>query len=141
MRASEYFDKAVIVYANALHLNVENKHFRSRLISCALIINEEFKSTLERIKKLKLETDVHVLISIIGQFYLNKNKDLALKLLKIANETESNNVNFKVSTLGALINAYYLIGDMQLAMDYLKIQLNLALKSSKFCFWLIFNVI
>lgn len=116
-------------------MDVKNNHFCSRLISCTFLtaINkEELKLILKRIKKLKLEKDVHILISVIGQLYMPEKNAIALKLLKIAMEIESQDENFVLSTLGALANIYYLT-EKQLAMDYLKKQLFLSLELSKFC--------
>lgn len=116
-------------------MDVKNSHFCSRLISCTFLtaINrEELKLILERITKLKHEKDVHILISVIGQLYMPEKNDIALKLLKIAMEIESQDANFILSTLGALANIYYLT-EKQLAMDYLKKQLLLSLELSKFC--------
>lgn len=88
-------------------------------------------------KNLQFDSNVYVIISTIGHLFLNNNisverNALALKLLKIVVEMKSPSLKLKLSTLGALANAYYFDGHLIDAIKFYNIQLDVAHELSEF---------
>lgn len=100
--------------------------------SLDLIVLENFAKTLERLNGTGLAKNTFVLISLIGQEFLGEERhEVAINLLKMALEVDSPSLKLKQSTLGALAHAYYMSGNLRKAIDYLELQLELAVQMSE----------
>lgn len=91
-----------------------------------------FAKTLERLTEVDLAKNSFVIVSLIGQEFLSLgHQDVAVTLLKISLEMDSPSLMLKQSTLGALAHAYYLAGNCRKALDYMELQLAIAIQLSE----------
>lgn len=83
--------------------------------------------------ELGLDNSPFVIISVIGQEFLSVNEnEMAISILRIAVGIDSPSLKLKQSTFGSLAQAYYKSKNFSKAIDYMELQLELAVQLSKF---------
>uniref|UniRef100_A0AC34Q5N9 Uncharacterized protein n=1 Tax=Panagrolaimus sp. JU765 TaxID=591449 RepID=A0AC34Q5N9_9BILA len=131
LKEAKEYEKAIISYCQAIQFNNENEKFLNALIVCAKksIITEFFNDAYKQMQELSLECSPFVVLSVIGQaFLIYENYDIAIQILKIALNIGSPSLKLKESTLGSLAKAYYEAGNLNKAIDYLELQLELVIE-------------
>uniref|UniRef100_A0A7E4W1I9 TPR_REGION domain-containing protein n=1 Tax=Panagrellus redivivus TaxID=6233 RepID=A0A7E4W1I9_PANRE len=131
LKEAKEFEKAIVCYCQAITANSGSQHFLTSMVNCVRgsKIKDGFEAAYKQMKGLDLDKSPFVIMSVIGQEFLNVGNALAaIAVLKHAISVDSPSLKLKESAIGALARAYYDANNLQKTIDYLEMQLELVVE-------------